>query len=314
MTHVATRRIALTLLAVVAAGAPMAARAAQSPANQAPRTTTVLQGRGTQPVESAVPVRVDDENARSTRDRLHRLLQQYPPSVGQVLRLDPSLLKDQTYLASYPTLAAFLAQHPEVAHNPAFFVGEVRPGSWEPEDPRTEAIRMWRNMMQGLTVFAVVLTIIGTLAWVLRTVIDHRRWLRLTKIQTDAHTKLLDRFSSNEDMLAYIQTPAGRRFLESAPIQIDAGPRAIGAPLGRILWSVQAGLVLAFAGVGLQFVGRRVAEEVAPQFFVMGVLALSLGVGFVLSAVVAYVLSRRLGLFEPPGASMSETSTPPVAR
>ena len=46
----------------------------------------------------------------------------------------------------------------------------------------------------------------------------HRRWSRLSKIQTDVHNKLLDRFTSNEDLLAYIQTPVGRKFLESAPI------------------------------------------------------------------------------------------------
>ena len=34
--------------------------------------------------------------------------------------------------------------------------------------------------------------------------------------------------------------------------------------------------------------------------WVVGILALSLGVGFVLSAAVSWLLSRRLGLFERP--------------
>ena len=50
--------------------------------------------------------------------------------------------------------------------------------------------------------------------------IDHRRWLRVSKIQTDAHSKLLDRLTSNEDLLAYIQSPAGRQFLEAAPLTV----------------------------------------------------------------------------------------------
>jgi hypothetical protein len=37
---------------------------------------------------------------------------------------------------------------------------------------------------------------------------------------------------------------------------------------------------------------------VAQGLWAIGVLALALGVGFVLSALVAYVLSSRLGLFE----------------
>ena len=40
-------------------------------------------------------------------------------------------------------------------------------------------------------------------------------------MQYQVHNKLLDRFTSNEDLLAYVQTPAGRRFLESAPIPLQ---------------------------------------------------------------------------------------------
>ena len=36
----------------------------------------------------------------------------------EVLQLDPTLLWRADYLATYPGLAAFLEQHPEVAHNP----------------------------------------------------------------------------------------------------------------------------------------------------------------------------------------------------
>src|SRR5262245_1969432 len=65
------------------------------------------------------PLTLDEQPAaRETRDRLQRLLGQYPPSVRQVLRLDTSLLTRQDYLATYPALAALLEQHPEVVHNP----------------------------------------------------------------------------------------------------------------------------------------------------------------------------------------------------
>ena len=40
-------------------------------------------------------------------------------------------------------------------------------------------------------------------------------------------------------------------------------PAVVGAPLNRILWSVQAGIVLAAAGVGLLFAKNGVIEEVA---------------------------------------------------
>jgi hypothetical protein len=132
------------------------------------------------------------------------------------------------------------------------------------------------------------------------------RWTRLSKIQTDVHTKLLDRFSSNEDLLAYIQTPAGRKFLESAPIPLET-PRSIGAPLGRILLSVQVGAVLAVGGIGLMIVAGRTVDEVREPLGALGVVAIALGIGFLLSAVMAYVISQRLGLFHTATASTPET-------
>jgi len=167
-------------------------------------------------------------------------------------------------------------------------------------------IRLFQDVMIGVVMFLVFVILLSVIAWLLKSLIDYRRWLRLTNVQTDVHTKLLDRFTSNEDLLAYIQTPVGRRFLESAPISLEPGPRAIGAPLGRILWSVQAGLVAALAGAGLLYVSARLgatpgdAADIAPIVFSVGMLVLAIGAGFVLSAAVAYALSQRLGLFERP--------------
>src|SRR4029453_3316852 len=131
--------------------------------------------------------------------------------------------------------------------------------------------------------------------WLIKTLVDQRRWARLSKIQTDVHTKILDRFSSNEDLLAYIQTPAGRKFLESAPINVDA-PRAMSAPLGRILWSAQAGAVLTVLGLGIALVSRSTLHEVAGPLGAPGAVIIPLGIGFLVSAFLAYTLTRRFKL------------------
>jgi hypothetical protein len=102
-----------------------------------------------------------------------------------------------------------------------------------------------------------------------------------------------------------MQSSAGRRFLEAEPIPVDPAARGLTAPVGRILWSAQAGVVLTLGGLGLQFVSRRVVEELAQGLYVIGVVGSALGLGFILSAVVAYVLSRRLGLVEPVTMSSS---------
>jgi hypothetical protein len=241
----------------------------------------------------------DEHNAREVRQRLEEILRDYPPSLGQVLRLDPSLLTPDDYLAPYPVLAAFIAQHPEIARDPAFYLGQPNPEN-SGEDTRARTVRVVGETMGMAFVLCGFIAFFALVGWLARLIADYRRWLRATKAQSDAHSKLLDRLTSNEELLAYIQTPAARHFLESAPIPLDAAPRAIAAPVGRILWSVQAGVVLAIVGVGLWLVKSNVLAELSGPLNLVAVLVISLGVGFALSAAVAYVLSDRLGLLEPP--------------
>ena len=158
---------------------------------------------------------------------------------------------------------------------------------------------MWQNILAGLAAFLGFGLAISLLVWLIRTLIDYRRWNRLTKVQTDVHTKLLDRFSSNEDLLAYMQSPAGAKFLESTPIRLDSGPRSVGAPLSRILWSIQGGVVLLAGGFGFLTISARLANHLgASPIHAIGVLAIALGVGFVVSAIISYAISYRLGLLE----------------
>jgi hypothetical protein len=242
------------------------------------------------------PRRTERPDAEHTKEALSRVLDQYPPSLRGVFALDPSLLTNPAYLAPYPALASFLSEHPDVAHNPSYYVGDG--------DRRfrlshsAEVADMWRELFQGITVFLGFAMAIGLISWLIRTLIDYRRWHRLSRVQTDFHTKLLDRFTANEDLLAYVQSSAGAKFLESAPITLDAGPRSIGAPLGRILWSAQSGLVMAALGIGLQVASSQITDEASQPLHVLGILGISLGVGFALSALMSFVISQRLGLLD----------------
>src|SRR5579862_6091967 len=246
-------------------------------------------------------VTVEQPDAQRTREQFRQLLERYPPALGGVLGLDPSLLSNQAYLTPYPALLSFLNAHPEIARNPSFYVGG-NDGGFGPfvqlKDRDARILDMWEATLAGLAGFAAAGIAIGLLVWLIRTIIDYRRWNRLAKVQTDTHTKLLDRFTANDDLLAYIQSPAGAKFLESSPITLDAAPRSMGAPLGRILWSVQGGVVLIAAGVGLQVVSARVANDASQPLRALGVLGIALGVGFVISAIISFMISRKLGLIE----------------
>ncbi len=255
-------------------------------AGQAPKATTL----GT-----PATANVEQPDAQRMKEGLIQLLERYPPALRASLGLDSSLLSNQAYLAPYPALASYLNAHPEILRNPSFYVGEMSPLR-RPESNKIHDLI--ENIMAGLGVFSAFCVVIGMVVWSVRTIVDYRRWNRLAKVQTDAHTKLLDRFTANEDLLRYMQTPAGAKFLESSPIRLDAGPRSMGAPLNRILWSVQAGVVLSALGVGFNILSGRTGAEGADVLAAFGVIAISLGVGLMLSALVAYLISRKAGLLD----------------
>jgi len=301
-TLTALRALAGVLVAAAVLSAPVQISAqAPTAARPAPAATPTQPA----PPPPAVAYEGDRRNADETRDRLRQVIEQYSPSLFEVFRHDPSLLRNDQYLASYPGLAAFLQQHPEVGHNPGYFVGEPQ---WSRNrDPRTATIDAWKETIEHFTIIGAFGLAAFVLTWLIRTFIDYRRWLRLTRIQTDAHTKLLDRLTSNEDLMAYIQSPSGRRFLESAPIALDgAGGKPVSAPVSRILMSLQAGVVLAAGGFGFIYASGRALEDVGPGLFTIGVLAIAFGAGFFASAILAYGLSERLGLLTPPTVRPTE--------
>jgi hypothetical protein len=237
---------------------------------------------------------VRESNRDQTREELHSILERYPPEVGRVLMLDPTLLRNESWLATYPALAGFLTAHPEVAHSPGFFLEHFSlPGT----PPPTATERLWSAMMESFVMFTTITIFMLVAMWFARTIIEHRRWSRMSRMQAEVHTKLMDRLTGNEELLAYIQTPAGKKFLESAPIQLDS-VRSVSAPVGRILWSVQIGLVVAAAGIGLLVIAASVEKELVSALYSLGILAISIGGGFVLSAVVSFLLSKRFGLLE----------------
>lgn len=243
----------------------------------------------------------EEANAAQTKQQLSVLLDQYPPAVKRVLQTDPALLENKDYLAPYSGLVSFVAKHPEIEHNASFFLG----------NPAVAPVRIERidngnirQIAENMAIATVLITIALAITWIVRSMIDYRRWARVMTTQTDIHSSLMNRLTSSEDLLAYIQSPAGKRFLEFAPIAtgtVNGGPT-----LNRILWSVQAGLVVGLAGIGLSYASDHIAAEAAQPFFVLGVLGMAVGAGFILSALASYMIARNLGLIH------GTSETPPT--
>jgi hypothetical protein len=245
----------------------------------------------------------EGQGANDTRERFLALVREQPPQVGKVLKLNPSLFNDPAYLANYPALQKFITEHPEIAHSPAFYLEDIWAGEALPE---SAAERVWRDAMQGFAIFLTMTLIASVLIWLVKTLIQYRRWSRVSRVQAEVHNKLMDRFATNEELLTYIATPSGKRFLETAPLTIDSAQPAIGAPASRILWSTQIGMVVMAGGIGLWFVSGNVQKDIAQPLSALGILGVAIGLGFIASAVVSFVLSRKLGLW----GTVTETPAP----
>ena len=155
------------------------------------------------------------------------------------------------------------------------------------------------GFMNDVGPFVVFIGVTLALLWILRTVLDNRRWYKMVKVQTDTHAKLLDRFASSQEMLAYMQSDAGRKFLE-APVFEGQRRQVSAMPFGRILWSVQVGIIAAVLGAGILFLRGRVSPDADMGLQVFGTLTLTLGIGFLVSGGVSYVLAKHFGLLERP--------------
>jgi hypothetical protein len=303
MTSNPTRLLRNLALASIVAAFTTAALA-----ETASTTKTATPATATAATTTAPEDQVEKFDSRATRDELSQLLDRHPHEVGVMLKLDPTLFRNQEWIAAYPALRDFVAAHPEVPQNATYYLERVYvPGDEVPEPP---GVRMTRQMIEGIQVFVVMLTLLSAAVWLIRTLLEHRRWSRVSKVQTEIYNKLLDRFTSHEDLMRYVQSEAGKNFIQSAISPISTGtPAQLSAPVGRILWSAQAGIVLVLIGVGLQFVSGRLHPDAAGAISTFGILALCGGLGFVLSAFVAWVVSRRLGILPPPPESIETETT-----
>jgi hypothetical protein len=241
----------------------------------------------------------DLHSSHETRNRFSNLLSKHPPELATILALDPTLLSNDAFLSGYPELSKFVREHPEVRRNPRFFLDNY-------EQRRSRTID---EVLEGIFILALFIFWAFVLSWLLRTIIEQRRWSRLSRTQTEVHNKILDRFGTSAELLEYMKTPAGTKFLESAPIPLHEAPaQNSGAP--RVLWSIQVGIVVAAGAVGMLLVSGRFDKESAEGFFAMGVIGLCIGAGFVASAIASLMVARRLAAWQSGDSSALSDSGP----
>jgi hypothetical protein len=108
------------------------------------------------------------------------------------------------------------------------------------------------------------------------------------KQQNQMHNRLLDKFTSAQDLGTFLQSPAGREYVANLT-------DTLGNPLMTIISSVRSGVVLCIAGAGFFMPSVRSWETPFPLTAV-GTLLVFLGVGFIASAAASFALSKTFHL------------------
>ena len=137
---------------------------------------------------------------------------------------------------------------------------------------------------------------LGAVVWLVRQFLENRRWSRIFKLQSEVHGRLIDKFSSTQELAAYMDTEAGRRFLEAAPIPVGFEPeQRVPNAIARVLTPLQVGIVLVLLGIGF-FMLRNIHPDARQAMLILGTITLMPGLGFIISAGITWVLAGRLGL------------------
>ena len=78
------------------------------------------------------------------------------------MRTDPSLMRNEAYLATYPALAAFLKQHPGGRAAPRLLLRAHRIDEfWQPERQESQAYRIWRDFIQFFAIAGMFTLVTG---------------------------------------------------------------------------------------------------------------------------------------------------------
>lgn len=232
------------------------------------------------------------------------------PRLTMAISNDPSLLSYQEYVNRHnPELAAFIRRHPEIARNPEFYLFSDLPGGRNGEHvPHLFQRAVWPEIGRRAgpnyneMVFALIMGIVipGAIIWLLRMLLQNRRWNRVFKVQTEMHSKLLDRIGGNQELFTYLGSDAGRKLMELAPMTAaleSSRPSGPFSSINRILAPLQFGVVSTMVGIGFLCLGWYY-NDTRGGTIVFGTLALMVGFGLMLSAGVSWAMARRFGLLE----------------
>jgi hypothetical protein len=128
------------------------------------------------------------------------------------------------------------------------------------------------------------------IAWIVFVFVDGRRRREYLKITSEFNAKILEKMGSTAEFGAFLETEGGKRFMKSMTVE---GPSA----KTRMLGSAQTGIVCASIGAAMLILGG-IFYYLRDGLWVIGGIVTACGLGFIVSTLASYRLSKTFGLLD----------------
>jgi hypothetical protein len=148
---------------------------------------------------------------------------------------------------------------------------------------------MPENFILPIVVIPIIFCVAGFCVWTIAVNIRRSRW---GKQVAELHGKLLDRFAGSQELIAFLEGEAGRKYFESLAFDLKDS-------VSRILNGIQLGIALASVGVALLLVRTALDDpNTRKALLIIGTPITALGIGFLISAAISHRLCKAWGLLQ----------------
>lgn len=128
---------------------------------------------------------------------------------------------------------------------------------------------------------AVMCALIG---WIFKVILDWRK----SKYKSELQHKLVEKFGNVQDLNTFLETEGGSKFLNALTINGQLLRQ-------KILSYITRGVILVFLGAAFFVFGGSFIEE--QRFFTLGgIISGALGLGFLVSTAISYIISKKWGI------------------
>lgn len=147
-------------------------------------------------------------------------------------------------------------------------------------------------MSENTTIAIIITSGACAFSWIVWVIAVNIRRSRSSRHLAEIHSRLLDRFTGNQDLIAFLEGDSGRRYFEALDCDVKA-------PLNRVLNGIQLGIVLLLLGISLVLVRGAETDDIARNALLLtGIPAVAVGVGFLISSAISHYLTKSWGLLD----------------